>query len=51
MQVEKEPFDDLLRKMLDQKPEKTSTIKGKRGNLEPIVPPKKAPRSEPSGQQ
>ena len=51
MKVEKEQFDALLERMLQQKPEKTSEIKGKRGNLEPIVPPKKAPQSEPSGQQ
>jgi hypothetical protein len=32
----------LLQKMLQQAPEKTSAIKGKPGNLEPIIPPKKA---------
>ena len=47
MKVEKEKFDDLLQRMLKQEPEKTSAIKGKTGNLEPIIPPKKAQSSEP----
>ena len=38
MKVEKEQFDALLQKMLRQKPEKTSAIKGKPGNQEPIIP-------------
>ena len=42
MQVEKDQFDALLQKMLKQKPEKTSAIKGKPGNLEPIIPAKRA---------
>ena len=45
MKVEKEQFDALLQRMLQQKPEKTSAIKGKPGNLEPIVPPRTAPKS------
>ena len=32
MKVEKDQFDALLQKMLQQKPEKTSAIKGKPGN-------------------
>ena len=38
MQIEKEKFDDLLQKMLKQKPEKTSAIKGKPGSTGPIIP-------------
>lgn len=38
MRVEKEKFDDLLQKMLQQKPEKTSTIKGKPGKAGPVIP-------------
>jgi hypothetical protein len=46
MKVEKDQFDALLQKMLKQSPEKTSAIKGKPGNLEPIIPAPKtsAPR-------
>jgi hypothetical protein len=42
MKVEKEQFDALLQKMLQQKPEKTSAIKGKPGSTEPIIPDKPA---------
>jgi hypothetical protein len=49
MKVEKEQFDTLLRKMLQQTPEKTSAIKGKQETPAPIIPPKTAPKS--SGQQ
>lgn len=35
MRVEKEKFDELLGKMLKQKPERTSAIRGKPGNLHP----------------
>ena len=38
MKVEKEKFDALLRRMLKQKPEKTSAIKGKPGKPAPIIP-------------
>ncbi len=38
MKVEKDKFDALLQKMLKQEPEKTSAIKGKPGNQEPIIP-------------
>jgi hypothetical protein len=38
MKIEKEKFDDLLQRMLQQKPEKTSTIKGKPGKPAPIIP-------------
>jgi hypothetical protein len=48
LQVEKEKFDDLLQRMLKQESAKTSAIKGKAGNLEPIIPPKKAPESSES---
>jgi hypothetical protein len=37
LKVEKDQFDELLAKMLQQKPEKTSAIKGKPGNQEPII--------------
>jgi hypothetical protein len=49
MKVRKEKFDELLQQMLKQKPEKTTAIKGKPGNLEPIIPAPKpsAPRSAP----
>jgi hypothetical protein len=40
MKVEKEKFAALLQKMLKQKPEKTSAIKGKPGNKGPIIAPK-----------
>ena len=48
MKVDKSQFDDLLQRMLNQEPEKTTAIKGKAGNLDPIIPPKKAPESESS---
>ena len=38
MKVDKEQFDALLQRMLQQKPEKTTAIKGKPGNQGPIIP-------------
>ena len=43
MKVEKDQFDALLQKMLQQKPEKTSAIKGKPGNKGPIIASKPVP--------
>lgn len=42
MKVEKEKFDALLGKMLQQKPEKTSTIKSEKTGGK-IIPPKTPP--------
>lgn len=39
MKVEKEKFDELLQKMLTQKPEKTQTIKGSKQQPRPIIKP------------
>jgi hypothetical protein len=41
MKVDKNKFDELLNRLLKQKPEKTQAIKGTPGNLKPIVPAKK----------
>ena len=46
MKVDKKQFDDLLQRMLKQKPEKTSAIKGKSGKPAPIIP-----KPQSSGQQ
>ena len=42
MKVDKDKFDALLGRLLKQQPEKTQAIKGKPGNLKPIVPAKKS---------
>lgn len=46
MKVEKEQFDALLQRMLRQKPEKTSTIKGKPGKPVPIIPKSETSESQ-----
>ena len=38
MKVDKNKFDALLRRMLEQKPEKTQAIKGTPKRREPIIP-------------
>jgi hypothetical protein len=45
MKVDKVKFDALLKRMLQQKPEKTETIKGAEKRLpSPIIPKPSAPR-------
>jgi hypothetical protein len=45
MKVDKNKFDSLLHRLLQQKPEKTQAIKGTPKRLEPIIP--KPQSSEP----
>jgi hypothetical protein len=45
VKVEKEKFDSLLHRLMQQKPEKTQAIKGTRKRVEPIIP--KPQSSEP----